>query len=90
VRSFVSDMSNPIALPSRAGDKPGDDPAVRARMARLVERHAVAIVDAVTELGELGLVEKAEATVGGARVGPAVQGVPAQQPRVVLRVLPGR
>ena len=59
LRLLLSDMANPIALPSRAGTNPGDDPAVRGRMARLVERHALGIVESVDELAELGLVEKA-------------------------------
>jgi hypothetical protein len=63
LRLLLSDMSQPIALPSRAGDKPGDDPGVRERMQRLVERHALSIVESVGELADLGLVEKAEARV---------------------------
>lgn len=59
LRLLLSDMANPIALPSRAGANPGDDPAVRARMGRLVERHALGIVESVEELAELGLIEKA-------------------------------
>lgn len=59
VRMLLSDMENPIALPSRAGSKPGDDPAVRARMASIAERHAVAIRESINELSELGLVQKA-------------------------------
>ena len=63
LRLLLSDMSNPIALPSRAGDNPGDDAGVRRRMERLVERHALAIVESVMELGNLGLVGRAEAEV---------------------------
>lgn len=61
VRMLLSDMTRPIALPSRAGDKPGDDPDVRGRMAKTAERNTVAIMEQVAELAELGLVEKAVA-----------------------------
>jgi hypothetical protein len=40
LRLLLSDMTRPIALPSRAGDEPGDDPRVRAQMARTAERYA--------------------------------------------------
>jgi DNA-binding transcriptional regulator YhcF (GntR family) len=63
VRMLLSDMTQPIALPSRAGEKPGDDPAVRGRMAKTAERHAMGIVDSVAELADLGLVQKASADV---------------------------
>jgi len=63
VRMLLSDMTRPIALPSRAGDKPGDDPAVRERMAKATERHAGGIVESIAELAELGLVEKATAEI---------------------------
>jgi DNA-binding transcriptional regulator YhcF (GntR family) len=63
VRMLLSDMTQPIALPSRAGDKPGDDQAVRDRMAKIAARHSEAIVESVNELAELGLVEKASAEV---------------------------
>jgi DNA-binding transcriptional regulator YhcF (GntR family) len=63
IRLLLSDMKNPIALPSRAGDDPGDDPDVRERMSRLAERHAFGIVESVSELQALGLVERAEVSV---------------------------
>lgn len=59
LRLVLADMGNPIALPSRAGSTPGDDPGLRARMARIIERHAVAIVESVAELQDLGLVKTA-------------------------------
>lgn len=59
LRILLADMTQPQPLPSRAGDKPGDDPTVRERMAKLAQRYTGAIVDAVTELGDLGLVQKA-------------------------------
>lgn len=59
IRLLLSDMTRPIALPSRAGDDPGDDPGVRSRMARIAERNTVGIIDAVSELQELGLVQDA-------------------------------
>jgi len=63
VRMLLSDMTQPIALPSRAGDKPGDDAAVRGRMAKTAERHALGIVESIAELADLGLVQKASADV---------------------------
>lgn len=61
VRMLLSDMTRPIALPSRAGDKPGDDPDVRARMAKIAERNTVAILEQIAELADLGLVDNAVA-----------------------------
>jgi DNA-binding transcriptional regulator YhcF (GntR family) len=63
IRLLLSDMTAPIALPSRAGDDPGDDPAVRDRMARLAERHSHAIIESVQELAELELVGEASVEV---------------------------
>lgn len=63
LRLLLSDMANPIALPARAGANPGDDPAVRARMERLVERHAVGILESVEELADLELIEKASVEI---------------------------
>jgi hypothetical protein len=59
VRMLLSDMTRPIALPSRAGDKPGDDADVRGRMAKIAERNTVAIIDQIAELADLGLVQSA-------------------------------
>jgi DNA-binding transcriptional regulator YhcF (GntR family) len=63
VRLLLSDMTRPIALPSRAGKTPGDDPAVRGRMAKLAERHSQAIIESVRELAELELVKDATVEV---------------------------
>ena len=63
VRMLLVDLTQPTELPSRAGKDPGDDPRVRGRMAKIAERHTVAISDSVRELEELGLVEKASAEV---------------------------
>lgn len=60
VRILLADMSQPVALPSRAGDDPGDDPAVRERMAKIAERYTLGITESITELGDLGLVQKAD------------------------------
>jgi DNA-binding transcriptional regulator YhcF (GntR family) len=68
VRLLVPDPASPWTLPARVDDLT-DSPAFRKRAARIMERHAYAIVDAVNELGELGLIEDAHAEV---RVGPAV------------------
>jgi DNA-binding transcriptional regulator YhcF (GntR family) len=63
VRMLLVDLSQPTPLPSRAGEQPGDDPAVRSRMAKIAERHSLAIIESVRELGELGLVQNATAEV---------------------------
>lgn len=63
VRMLLSDMTVPMALPSRAGDDPGDDERVRRRMAHTAERYAGGLSDAVTELADLGLVDKAEVII---------------------------
>lgn len=68
VRLLVPDPSVPWSLPARVEDM-ADSPAFRARADRIMRRHALAVVDAVTELNELGLVEEARAEV---RVQPAV------------------
>lgn len=67
IRLLLSDMTQPLALPSRAGDKPGDDPGVRDRMAKIAERNTIGIIDSVAELQDLGLVQSAtvEARVHG-------------------------
>ncbi|MFE3052555.1 GntR family transcriptional regulator [Nocardia sp. NPDC059239] len=68
VRLLVPDTSSPWSLPSRVDDL-GDSPAFRKRATRIMERHALAVVDAVNELAELELVASASAQV---RTYPAV------------------
>jgi DNA-binding transcriptional regulator YhcF (GntR family) len=68
VRILVPDPASPWTLPARVDDL-GDSPAFRKRATRIMERHTYAIVDAVNELGELGLIADAHAEV---RVAPAV------------------
>jgi DNA-binding transcriptional regulator YhcF (GntR family) len=68
VRILVPDPAAPWSLPATV-EGLADSPAFRARAARIMERHTLAIVDAVNELGELGLVADAHAEV---RVVPAV------------------
>jgi len=63
LRLLLSDMTRPIALPSRAGDDPGDDPRLRERMAKTAERYAGGIAESLAELEQLGLVENAQAQV---------------------------
>ena len=58
----------PWSLPARV-DNRSDSPAFRKRARRIIERHSLAVVDAVNELGELGLVAEAHAEV---RVMPVV------------------
>lgn len=68
IRLLVPDASIPWSLPARTDDL-SDSPAFRRRATRIMERHALAIVDAVHELAELGLVASATAQV---RAYPAV------------------
>ncbi|GAA1562489.1 GntR family transcriptional regulator [Kribbella sancticallisti] len=67
IRMLLPDLTRPLAVPSRAGENPGDDPAVRARMEGIAHRSAGEVITSVRELGELGLVPKAlvEARVVG-------------------------
>ncbi|GAA1366053.1 hypothetical protein GCM10009661_18110 [Catellatospora chokoriensis] len=62
VRLLISDMSVPMALPARAETK-ADDPAVRERAERITRRVVDAIVEQVTEVGDLGLVRSATVEV---------------------------
>lgn len=62
VRLLVPDPSQPWTVPCRVDDL-ADSPQFRARALKIMERHTQAIVEAVRELGELGLVEVAEAAV---------------------------
>ncbi len=62
MRMLVPDTSSPWTLPARVDDL-ADSPAFRRRATRIMERHALAIVDAVDELGRLGLVASAAAQV---------------------------
>jgi DNA-binding transcriptional regulator YhcF (GntR family) len=55
IRMLVPDSTKPAALPCRAEDL-ADDPAFRERSHAMTTRHSHAIVDAVQELDELGLV----------------------------------
>ncbi|MFG3557423.1 GntR family transcriptional regulator [Micromonospora sp. NPDC047557] len=55
IRVLVSDMSAPVALPSRA-ETQADDPAVRERADRITRRAVDGIIDQVSELADLGLV----------------------------------
>ena len=90
LRLLLSDMTRPIALPSRAGDDPGDDPRLRDRMAKTAERYAGGITESLAELEQAR--PRRDRTRSGARalLRAAVQDLPAQHPRTVLRVLPGR
>ncbi|MEU7652477.1 winged helix-turn-helix domain-containing protein [Micromonospora taraxaci] len=62
VRVMISDMSAPVALPSRAENQ-ADDPAVRERADRITRRAVDGIVDQVSELADLGLVRSAAVEV---------------------------
>ena len=68
VRLLLPDPSIPWTLPVRIDDMT-DSPPFRTRADRIMRRHAGAIVDAVTELGEMGLIEETHAEI---RVYPAV------------------
>jgi hypothetical protein len=58
-----------MALPCLA-ETQSDDPGVRERAERITRRHTEAIVEAVRELGELGLVKEAVADVRVHRAAP--------------------
>lgn len=60
---LLPDLSQPMAVPSRAGKQPGDDPAVRARVEKIANRSAGEVFKSIRELGELGLVSKVHAEV---------------------------
>ncbi|MET7768207.1 GntR family transcriptional regulator [Nocardia sp. NPDC005366] len=68
VRLLVPDASRPWSLPAKV-DNLEDSPAFRKRAARIMERHGTAVVESVTELGRLGLVDSATAQI---RTYPAV------------------
>ncbi len=68
VRLLVPDTEIPWSLPARVDDMQ-DSPAFRKRATGIMQRHTLAIVDAVNELGSLGLIPEAQAEV---RVYPAV------------------
>ena len=53
VRMLVPDPAMPWTLPARVEDL-ADSPAFRKRATRIMERHALAIIDDVTELGRPG------------------------------------
>jgi DNA-binding transcriptional regulator YhcF (GntR family) len=69
VRVMLSDMTVPMALPSRA-ETQADDPAVRERAERITRRAADGIIDQVAELGDLGLVRPASVEVRMHRASP--------------------
>ncbi|SIQ25886.1 hypothetical protein SAMN05444858_101669, partial [Micromonospora avicenniae] len=70
VRVLISDMTVPMALPSRA-ETQADDPAVRERAERITSRRAAdGIIDQVAELGDLGLIRSAAVEVRMHRASP--------------------
>jgi hypothetical protein len=68
IRILVPDPAMPWTLPATV-DGLVDSPAFRRRATGIMQRHTEAIVEAVQELGDLGLVAEASAEV---RVAPAV------------------
>jgi DNA-binding transcriptional regulator YhcF (GntR family) len=60
IRMLLPNPTIPTGLPCRTDDL-GDDPALRARMERIMHRHTQAIKDSVEELATLGLVRQASA-----------------------------
>lgn len=69
VRVLISDMTVPMALPSRA-ETQVDDPAVRERADRITRRAADGIIDQVTELGDPGLIRSTTVEVRMHRASP--------------------
>ncbi len=63
LRMLLPNLSQPLAVPPRAGKTPGDDPAVRARVEKIADRSAGEVLASIRELGELGLVSKVNADV---------------------------
>lgn len=68
VRLLVPDTQMPWSLPAQVEDL-ADSPAFRKRADGIMRRHTLAIIDAVKELGSLGLVNEVQAQV---RTYPAV------------------
>lgn len=62
IRILIPDPGQPWGVPCRVDDL-ADEPAFRQRHRHIVERHTEAITEAVTELGDLGLVKSAIAQV---------------------------
>lgn len=62
IRILIPDAGQPWGVPCRVDDL-ADEPAFRQRHRHIVERHTEAITEAVTELGDLGLVKSATAQV---------------------------
>ncbi|TVT36406.1 GntR family transcriptional regulator [Amycolatopsis rhizosphaerae] len=67
VRLLLPDPSQAWSVPCTV-DEHADSPAFRKRAEEIMRRHTLAIIDSVTELGELGLVNEATAQI---RVHPA-------------------
>ncbi|TVT62159.1 GntR family transcriptional regulator [Amycolatopsis rhizosphaerae] len=67
VRLLLSDPAQPWAIPCTVNEH-ADSPTFRKRAEEIMRHHTLAIVDSVTELGELGLVNEVSAQV---RVHPA-------------------
>ncbi|WP_184675309.1 GntR family transcriptional regulator [Saccharothrix violaceirubra] len=62
VRMLVPDPTVPWSVPCTVEDK-ADSPAFRDRMAEIMRRHTLAIIDNVTELADLGLIKEATAEI---------------------------
>lgn len=62
IRLLLSDLERPTTLPSNA-ETGQDDPAVRARADRIIRRSVESIVEAVQELGAMGLVRSVRAEI---------------------------
>lgn len=62
VRILIPDTTAPLAIPCRVEDL-ADSPEFRARATAIMRRHVGAITDTVNELGTLGLIKEATATV---------------------------
>lgn len=69
IRVLVPNLSQPIGLPSLAPDGE-DSPEVRKRIERIVQRSTQAIVDTVSELAALGLIEAGTAEVRTVHMAP--------------------
>ncbi|MQA87253.1 MAG: GntR family transcriptional regulator [Streptosporangiales bacterium] len=69
LRVLISDTTAPLVLPCRV-DTQADDPAVRKRSDRITRRSIDSLIDAVSELEDLGLIRSASVIVRVHRLAP--------------------
>ena len=87
IRILVPDTTQPMALPCRVEDL-ADDPAFRERSTAMTRRHSQAIVDAVHELDELGLVANGSVELRVHRLAPLLKAFILNRDEVFLGFYP--